>query len=183
MATQQQLMRALNVLVNLTRCVGLKRALTQVDADPKLNFWRVMFGSLLDVAVLEWCKLFGSDAEELHWKNLFQDEAGFRAGLLAQVGLQKANWDAYHDQMKTYRDQHVAHLDFNGHNLVNYPELDHALSSAVYYYSRVIEDLRALGVERFPNSLQDYYDAFLKDSTKIAALANASTHDFKPTVI
>jgi hypothetical protein len=30
---------------------------------PSLNFWRLIYGNLLDVAVLEWCKVFGSDAE------------------------------------------------------------------------------------------------------------------------
>ncbi len=58
MATQEQLTGALQVVVNLARCVALKRALIAADPDPALNFWRVLNGNLLDMAVREWCKLF-----------------------------------------------------------------------------------------------------------------------------
>ncbi|MFL9895641.1 hypothetical protein [Paraburkholderia sp. RL17-381-BIF-C] len=40
MATQEQLSGALQVVVNLTRCVALKRALAAAEPDPALNFWQ-----------------------------------------------------------------------------------------------------------------------------------------------
>lgn len=122
MATQEQLIAALQVVVNLARCVALKRALTA--ADPALNFWRMLHGNLLDVAVLEWCKLFGSDDEEhqqVHWKNVFADEAEFRTSLFAHAGLDQEAWLAYWQHMKAYRDQHVAHLDFSRRDVTHYP--------------------------------------------------------------
>ena len=57
-------------LVYLVRSAAIKRALTAVDAKPRLNFWRLIYGNQLDVAVLEWCKIFGSDGEATHWKGV-----------------------------------------------------------------------------------------------------------------
>lgn len=185
MATQEQLTGALQVVVNLTRCVALKRALAAAEPDPALNFWRVLHGNLLDMAVLEWCKLFGSDDEEhqqVHWRNVFEDEAEFRTGLFAHLGMEQETWRAYWQQMKAYRDQHVAHLDFNRRDVTHYPDLAGALSSAVYYYSRLIQELRALGETRFPDNLSDYYDAFQTQSAEIAQIATASTRDFTERV-
>ena len=185
MATQEQLTGALQVVVNLTRCVALKRALAAAEPDPALNFWRVLHGNLLDMAVLEWCKLFGSDDEEhqqVHWRNVFEDEAEFRTGLFAHLGMEQETWRAYGQQMKAYRDQHVAHLDFNRRDVTHYPDLAGALSSAVYYYSRLIQELRALGETRFPDNLSDYYDAFQTQSAEIAQIATASTRDFTERV-
>ena len=53
------------------RTIQLRRTLHAVWADPPLNFWRVIYGNLTDMAVLEWCKLFGSDDDQnqpIHWK-------------------------------------------------------------------------------------------------------------------
>jgi hypothetical protein len=185
MATQEQLTGALQVVVNLTRCVALKRALAAADPDPALNFWRVLHGNLLDMAVLEWCKLFGSDDEEhqqVHWKNVFADEGGFRTGLFAHIDMEQEAWCAYWQQMKAYRDQHVAHLDFNRRDVTHYPDLGTALWSAVYYYSRLIQELHALGDTRFPDDLSGYYDAFQMQAAAIAQTATASTRDFAERV-
>lgn len=185
MATHEQLTSALQVLANLVRCVALKRALTAADPEPALNFWRVMHGNLLDVAVLEWCKLFGSDDEEhqqVHWKNVFADQAIFRTGLFAHIGVDQQIWRAYWEQMKNYRDQHVAHLDFNHRDVSHYPDLGLAISSAVYYYSQLIPELRAFGDARFPEDLAGYYEAFQVQATEIAQIAAASTKDFPERV-
>lgn len=185
MARREQLTGALQVVVNVARSVALKRALAAADPDPALNFWRVLHGNLLDVAVLEWCKLFGSDDEEhqlVHWKNVFADEARFRADLFAHLGLEQEEWLAYWQQMKAYRDQHVAHLDFNRRDVTHFPNLESALSSTVYYYSQLIQELRALGEMRFPNDLSGYYDSFLAQAAEIAQSATASTRDFAERV-
>ncbi len=74
MATVEQQDGALKVIVNLVRTIALKRAIAAVDDDPHLNFWRVIQGNGMDMAAIEWCKLFGSD-DEAH-----QQAAGSRSG-------------------------------------------------------------------------------------------------------
>jgi hypothetical protein len=108
-------------------------------------------------------QLFGSDDEEhqqVHWKNVFADEAEFRTSLVAHAGLDQEAWLAYWQHMKAYRDQRVAHLDFSRRDVTHYPDLGGALSSAVYYYSRLVHELRVLGDRRFPDDLREYYEAF-----------------------
>ena len=185
MATNEQLTAALNVVVNVARCIALKRALAEADSDPSLNFWRVVHGNLLDVAVLDWCKLFGSDVEDrqlLHWKNVFGDEDAFRAGLFAHVQLDQDAWRDYWQKMKSYRDQHVAHLDFNRRDVSHYPDLGPALASVCYYYSRLIVELRAMGDARFPDDLSRYYEAFLAQADEIAKAVTAGTRGFAERV-
>ena len=117
MADQVQLIEVVNILGSLARSAHLKRVLSALDPDPALNFWRVMHGNLLDITVLEWCKLFGSDHEEhqkTHWKNVVTNQEAFRAGLLQDLGVDMKAWETYWLEMKNYRDQHVAHLRRRG---------------------------------------------------------------------
>jgi hypothetical protein len=185
MATHKHLTAALEMAVNIARCVALKRALAAADPDPALNFWRVLHGNLLDIAVLDWCKLFGSNDEEhqqVHWKKIFADEAAFRAGLLAHNHLDQNAWDGYWQVMKNYRDQQVAHLDFNRRDVMHYPNLEPALLSVFFYYSRLIAELRALGEARFPDDLSTYHEAFLAQAAEIARAATACTSRFEDRV-
>lgn len=185
MATNEHLTAALQVVVNVARCVALKRALAAADPDPSLNFWRVLHGNLLDVAVLDWCKLFGSDDEDrqlLHWKTVFADKDAFREGLFGHVQMDQDAWRSYWQQMKSCRDQHVAHLDFNRRYASHYPDLGPALASVCYCYSRLISALRATGDSRFPDDLAAYHEAFVTRANEIAKVAISSTRRFSECV-
>jgi hypothetical protein len=61
---RRQLVEAAQVLGILVWNILLKRALHTADRNPRLNFWRVQYGNLMDMAVIDWCKLFGSDDVE-----------------------------------------------------------------------------------------------------------------------
>ena len=45
----------------MVRTIQLRRTFSAVSPTPTLVMWRVIYGNLTDMAVLEWCKLFGSD--------------------------------------------------------------------------------------------------------------------------
>jgi len=178
MATENQLTAAINVLANVVRSAYLKRALTQTDPDPHLNFWRVIHGNLLDMAVIDWCKLFGSDDEQhqqVHWKNVFDDHDRFRSGLFQYLGITETKWRDYWTQMKTYRDQQAAHLDFSNRDVTHYPVLDLAIASSCYYYARGVAEFAHLGIIQHPADLRGYGTDFLAQAVKIAAEAVAAT--------
>jgi hypothetical protein len=42
-------------LTSFVRGDYLKRALHAVNGDPRLNFWRVIYGTMLDMAIIDWC--------------------------------------------------------------------------------------------------------------------------------
>src|SRR5260370_32399600 len=107
--------------------VPLRRELAKASADPKLIFWRGMYGNLTDTAVLDWCKLFGSDDSEtqpVHWKSIVQDHDLFRDAMLKALSISRTEWNDYWLEMKTYRDQAVAHFDPRQVSIPRYPHFD-----------------------------------------------------------
>lgn len=157
--------------------------MTEVDPEPHLNFWRLIHGNQLDIAVLEWCKVFGSDGEITHWKKMVPhaNHDQFRDELFKAVGITSKEWAAYWNEMKSYRDNLVAHhIELN--NVTNYPVLDLALKSSCFYYSYLIKELRSLGETRYPDDLQIYCGAFESQVREIAAVVVASTVAIKERV-
>lgn len=183
MARREELTDHLHRLVHLVRSGMMKRALTDVDADPHLNFWRLIHGNQLDIAVLEWCKVFGTDGEATHWKKLvpIADHDQFRNDLLASAGVTKIAWAAYWNEMKLYRDNLAAH--HNRENKVpDYPHLKIALQSSYFYYRYLIKELRQLGETRFPDELEAYGTRFESQAREIASQAVAATSAIKERV-
>lgn len=181
MAKQSELIAHVTRLRNVVMSALLKRALTSVDPDPTLNFWRLIYGNLLDVAVLEWCKLFGADSEPTHWKKVVSNHDAFRQGLLAALGIGHKKWVEYWEQMKAYRDALVAH-QADGSPVRQYPSLDLALESCYFYYTHLIAELRALGETRFPDDLRGYGARFAAQARTIAERALSSTNSFQEEV-
>lgn len=185
METQTQLIEVVNILGSLVRSAHLKRVLSALDPDPPLNFWRVMHGNLLDISVLEWCKLFGSDDEEhqkTHWKNVVADKDAFRATLFQALRIDAKAWEAYWNEMKNYRDQYVAHRDFSKSDVTHFPKLDLALDSSCVYYGYVIGELRKPNVTRYPDDLRAYGEAFADQATAIGKKALEATKGIQERV-
>jgi len=134
----------------------------------------LIYGNLLDVGVLEWCKIFGSDAEPTHWKRIITDHDAFRRDLLSSLKIDDGTWTAYWEEMKNYRDQLIAHHIEDG-GAANYPKLDLALESSYYYYSYLIRELRDCGETRFPDDLREYSEKFALHATDIAKKALHAT--------
>jgi len=163
-------------LRDLVRSAHLKRALAAVDADPKLNFWRIIYGNLLDSAVLEWCKIFGTDDEPTHWKSIvpIEEHDSFRQKLLDHLGIENATWREYWNEMKAYRNNHVSHSNAQNRS-ERYPQLDLALKASYFYYDHLIKELRALGCSSYPDDLVTYCTAFFGQAEAVAKVAIRST--------
>jgi hypothetical protein len=183
MTRHDRLSEHLQRLVHVVRSVGLKRSLTAIDPRPRLNFWRLIYGNQLDIAVIEWCKVFGSDAEATHWKNIvpMDGHGRFRSDLLAYARLTPGAWARYWKEMKEYRDNLAAHHN-SAVRIPNFPKLDVALDSSIFYYTYIIGELRQLGDGRFPDDLKEYSVEFELLARKVAVKAIASTQKFKESV-
>ncbi|MGZ8225406.1 MAG: hypothetical protein ACXWT3_02050 [Methylococcaceae bacterium] len=176
MNRREELIAHLFRLVHLARSAEMKRALTSIEPEPALNFWRLIYGNQLDIAVLEWCKVFGSDGEATHWKKIVPpaNHVQFREDLFATLGITADSWAGYWKEMKGYRDNLVAHhIEMN--RVPNYPVLDVALKSSFFYYKYLIKELRSLGEARYPDDLETYCAAFREQARDIANQALAST--------
>jgi hypothetical protein len=182
---KQHLLDVVEITVNLVRTIQLRRTLHSVSPKPSLVFWRVIYGNLTDMVVLEWCKLFGSDDEQnqpVHWKNIASDPEKFRKELFDSLGIYESKWRSYWAEMKRYRDLNVAHHDVRRVEIKNYPTFELALESAYYYYDFVVSELRKQGVDQHPSDLRAYSKDFAAQCHDTAPAAIYATASFKERV-
>jgi hypothetical protein len=71
------------------------------------QFWINANGNFLDIAVLEWCKLFADARGKHHYAKVTNEHTNFRRDLLAKLAVTAAEFDEYVKEMKTYRDKFV----------------------------------------------------------------------------
>lgn len=100
------------------------------------QFWVTTNGNFLDHCVLEWCKLFGDPRSKHHWRKVVTDQAAFFADLLRTLKLTEAQFEAYIEEMRTYRDKFVAHLDLD--ETMHIPRLRLARRSVAYLHDYVL---------------------------------------------
>jgi len=173
------------VLGTLVRNILLKRALHTADPAPRLNFWRIQYGNLLDLAVIDWCKLFGSDDAEnepIHWKNIADDQDSFRSALLSQLAITQEDWETYWQQMKRHRDYNAARHDPRREEITTYPVLDKALESAFFYFEYVQQEIGRRGWSLLPADIRAYARDFEAECLGVARIALASTKDIPEAV-
>lgn len=111
---------------------------------PHASFWRQVNSNFLDMAVLDWCKLFGDQKKtpqkrlaKHHWRYVVSCADLFEAELLSQIGTDADGFAALIKTMRDYRDGFVAHLD-NGLTM-NVPKLDLAIAAVTFYHRHIVE--------------------------------------------
>lgn len=108
------------------------------------EFGATVNGNMVDIAVLEWCKLFADKKGHHHWNKLVRpdvEQRQFLAELLHILEVNDAAWRKYLDEFRVYRDKFVAHLDTE--ELARIPQFDMALQSTYFLYSRLLADAPA----------------------------------------
>ena len=100
------------------------------------QFWINVNSNFLDICVLEWYKLFGDKRGQHNWRKVITDQQAFLSGLLQAIGQTAGELDAYVEEMKTYRDKFVAHLD--DENVMNIPKLRVARESVSFLYDYLL---------------------------------------------
>lgn len=132
----------------------------------KEPFWVNANANFLDIAVLEWCKLFADSRGKHSWRNIISDPASFLDGLLNELRLSNAQFDDYVNQMRIYRDKFVAHLD--SEEIMHIPKLEVAVNSAVYLYDYLLSHEEEDGCFRdAPVSASNFYTGFLAQGTAV----------------
>jgi hypothetical protein len=185
----EQLLDIVDILASLVRSAHMKAALHSIEPNPHLVFWCVIYGNLLDIVVLDWCKLFGSDNEAhqpTHWKNIVptSGHAAFRRKLFSHLGIEKDRWNSYWDEMKKYRDNWAAHDNAKKRKIVlNFPTLEIAIESSYFYYNYVVGELMRLHqIEQRPPDLRSYCVAFTQQTKEVAQTALAATANIRERV-
>ena len=124
----------------------------------KNQFWIGVNGNFLDIAVLEWCKLFDRQGKHF-WGKVVSDQNVFLRGLLERLGLSDVEFEKYVRQVRVYRDKFLAHLD--DEERMEIPFLQTALDSACYLYDYLLdhEEIEGCFADNRGKSLQLYEES------------------------
>jgi hypothetical protein len=121
------------------------------------QFWITADGNFIDMAVIEWCKLLGDSKGKHHWSNVIADSSNFESAMLIHLGGTADELAAYVEEMRTYRDKFIAHLD--DLRVMDVPLLDRALATVEFYHRYVGQhEAAADDLAGLPTDLRDYYD-------------------------
>jgi hypothetical protein len=122
-------------------------------------------GNMLDIAVLEWCKLFADHNARHHWKRVIrggEEQRQFLGALLRDAGISLQDWKRYLDSVRVYRDKFVAHLD--DLPVMRIPSLEVALKCVLFLYRYIranspTSTFKTPHCAHLPEDLSSYYEA------------------------
>ncbi len=122
-------------------------------------FWVNVNGNFLDICVLEWCKLFGERRGKHHWRKVITDQPAFFTGMLRAIKLTEGEFEIYINEVKSYRDKFVAHLDAD--EIMHPPKLELARKSVafLYDYLRTNEEMNG-SLNDAPTNASRFYHEF-----------------------
>jgi len=92
--------------------------------------FRSICNALLGDAALSWCKVFGSNGEGTHWKTAALNQDDFREQLFKQLGVTDAEFSAYWQEIKWFRDEVIAHFNAKTFESNCAPSFELAMESA-----------------------------------------------------
>jgi len=127
--------------VDLCRQIAYHRAMRPYVGDLRRNYWIYTFNNFIDMAVLDWCHLFGNWDDDLHWRNVIGKDVGFKERVLADLDLNDGQWADYWECIKDYRNKDVAHIDIVS-PATDVPDMELAIRSAATYYRWIMPELK-----------------------------------------
>jgi len=158
MTRKQRLRRVALLCIHFTRNLAFYRAINDlIPAKHEGDFWITMEGNCVDVAVLEWCKLFGERNGKHSWQEIVDDPDTFRSNLQLALAITQTDWNDCWSELRTYRNAFVAHL--GDEHTMDVPAMDLPRRMVTFYYNLVLgSDGSTDYFPDFPADLDDYYD-------------------------
>ncbi len=123
------------------------------------DFWINANGNFLDIAVLEWCKLFSDRSGKHYWKKVVPDRETSLPTLQNGIGVSEEEFESGRLEIKTYRDKFVAHLDEG--RTMQIPRLELVVDSVAYLYD-VIKAHNEEFLEDAPSNLAEFFNERLQ---------------------
>lgn len=169
---QERLQRVCIIATNFARNMAYYRA-TRLNGNrilPRQNFWVNLEGNCIDIAVLEWCKMFADNGGRHSWRVIVRDAPQFQIGLLESLEDDADQFEQVIQGVRNYRDRFVAHLDND--RVMNIPVFDPLFNSTRFYFSHIVfnemsdEERLLLGRTDFDG----YYEECLVEAATVFAL-------------
>lgn len=137
---------------------------------PRNEIWATINNNFLDVAVLEWCKLFADGRAKHCYKKVVLEPSNFLPQLLFDYGGTLSEWDGFLKLMRAYRDKFIAHLDSD--LTMNIPKMDLAEFSVHYFYDTIKAEQNGEIFDSLPYNLKEYASSCEKTASKSYADAS-----------
>jgi hypothetical protein len=160
----------------LTYYREIRKCIDNIGCSKKEKwFLEATLNSHLMMSVIDWCKIFGANSSELHWKNTvvknsekFQDEV--RQKIYETTKLSSKEWEDYHKEITDFRNEYVAHY-VDTHN-EPVPKMDNALTVAFAYDEWLWKKLNIVsifqgGLKPLSESITEYRNEAIEVLNKI----------------
>jgi hypothetical protein len=134
---------------------------------PQTEIWATINSNFLDVAVLEWCKLFADQSAKHNWRKVVVDPSSFLPQMLSDSGISQSGWTSYLDKMRRYRNGFVAHLD--DMPVMNIPEMGNAEAAAFHLYDTLRAEQSRNVFKGLPTNLRTYAQHCRTEAKKVYA--------------
>ena len=105
------------------------------ESEQESEFWTRTIDAHLLRAMIDWCMVFGTDSNQIHWKRVAADDEAqrsFRRHLLCAIDLTREQWETYWSDMTTFRNKFAAHR-IVAPVYPSVPNMDVALLAATTY--------------------------------------------------
>lgn len=157
--------RQYEVLVRFIHHLAYYRTLWRAYTDQQFQseFWKYTIDAHILRAINDWCTVFGTDSNEMHWKKVFVDDftqSAFRSYLLSTLGLTLEQWSECRANMMEFRNRYVAHSNIPYPPL---PTMDIALRVVTTYDDWFRNSVDATFDEP---SLKERYDRIMRTLKK-----------------
>ena len=153
----------INAFIRSYHCfLALYQKCDELDKHtPELSTFSHLHNVLLYDLVINWCKIFGVNSEECHWKHVVQDHDDFRSYLFNKLNITQSVFSEYQKSMLDFRNKWVVHFapEYE-HEVV--PEFEIAYDSALALHSYIREKADPSIVYGGPKCM----DTFGKDVSK-----------------
>ena len=133
--------------------------------SPTTHPYTHIYNILIQDAFLSWCKVFGANAEDCHWKKLLKDHDSFRTDLYTNYHLSKNKFEEYWKSVIIFRNNWVVHFG-PGKKQKPTPNFDIAFKSAKALFVYLTKNNKESFEYRGPNSIEGFIEGVKKDFLK-----------------
>lgn len=143
---RERVENALMILATFSRCYHLFYAISsclEAPGDQTANAFpfRTIANALLVDATISWCKVFGSNSENTHWKTVIPEETIFRNALYENLGIRGPEFLEYWREMTGFRNRIVAHFDNSYIQGGRTPSFEIARKSAYFAHKYILANI------------------------------------------
>ena len=120
--------------LNFVRNYAIRKAILESEVLKDIEIFKIISNSCFNIALTEWCKLFGSERDQSHWKNC--NERGFSHinDVLQKVNIPESEFESLKNDIKNFRDKYVSHADIKDIEELYVPYLSKVVEMVFFSY-------------------------------------------------